>query len=95
MHYNSLYLLTKDEFGEPPASLEGNHDNPVSGTHQSLVNLCNRMGKERRRQTLCDKRDSNFVWNTFRPNSTFLQTDLFVKDQKTLALSEDHDTTHK
>ena len=58
---NSLYLLTKDEFGEPPASLEGNHDNPVSGTHQAPVNLCNRTGKERRRQTLCDKRDSNFV----------------------------------
>ena len=27
----------------------------------SLVNLRNRTGEERRRQTLCDKRDNNFV----------------------------------
>ena len=27
------------------------------------VNLHNRTGEERRRQTLCDKRDNNFVWN--------------------------------
>ena len=26
-----------------------------------IVNLRNRTGKERRRQTLCDKRDNNFV----------------------------------
>ena len=50
------------------------------------------MGEERRGQTLCDKRDNNFVWNNFSP---FLQTDLFVKDQKTLVLSEDHDKTRK
>ena len=43
-------------------------------------------GEERRRQTLCDKRDNNFVWNNFSPNFNFLQTDLFVKDQKTLML---------
>ena len=58
-----------------------------------LVNLHNRMGEERRRQTLCDKRDNNFVSNTFSPNFTLLQTDLFVKDQKTLVFSEDHDKT--
>ena len=28
---------------------------------QTLVNLRNRTGEERRRQTLCDKRDNNFV----------------------------------
>ena len=27
----------------------------------TLVNLRNRTGEERRRQTLCDKRDNNFV----------------------------------
>ena len=53
----------------------------------SLVNLRNRTGEERRRQTLCDKRDNNFVWNNFSPNFTFLYTDLFVKDQKVIALS--------
>ena len=29
------------------------------------------------------------------PNFTFIQTDLFVKDQKTLMLSEDHDKTRR
>jgi len=38
----------------------------------SLVNLRNRTGEERRRQSLCDKRDNNFVWNNFFPNFTFL-----------------------
>ena len=28
---------------------------------KTIVNLRNRMGEERRRQTLCDKRDNNFV----------------------------------
>ena len=36
------------------------------------VNLRNRTGEGRRRQTLCDKRDNNFVWNNFSPNFTFL-----------------------
>ena len=36
-----------------------------------LVNLHNRTGEERRRQTFCDKRDDNFVWNKFSPNFTF------------------------
>ena len=31
------------------------------GEMQSLVDLRNRTGEERRRQTLCDKRDNNFV----------------------------------
>ena len=35
-------------------------------------NLRNRTGEERRRQTLCDKRDNNFVWNNFSPNFTLL-----------------------
>ena len=60
-----------------------------------LVNLLNRTGEERRRQTLCDKHDNNFVWNNFSPNFSFLETDIFVKDQKTLVLSEDHDKTRK
>ena len=60
-----------------------------------IVNLRNRTGEERRRQTLRDKRDNNFVSNNFSPNFTFLETDLFVKDQKTLVLREDHEKTHK
>ena len=32
-----------------------------------FVNLRNRTGKERKRQTLCAKRDNNFVWNNFSP----------------------------
>ena len=60
----------------------------------NLVHLRNRTGEERRRQTLCDKRDNNFVWNNFSPSFTFLQTDLFV-NQKTLVLSEDHDKKRK
>ena len=35
------------------------------------VNLRNRTGEERRRQTSCDKRDSNFVRINFSPNFTF------------------------
>ena len=58
------------------------------------MNLPNRTGEERTPQTLCDKDDKNFVWNNFSPNFTFLETDLFVKDQKTLVLSDDHDKTH-
>ena len=50
------------------------------------VNLRNRTGEERRRQTLCDKRNNNFAWKNFSPNFTFFWTDLFVKDQKTLML---------
>ena len=43
--------------------------------------LRNRTGGERRRQTLRDKRDNNFVWNNFSQTCT-------VKDQKTLMLEE-------
>ena len=37
-------------------------------------NLRNGTREERRRQILCDKRDKNFVWDTFAfsPNFTFL-----------------------
>ena len=37
-----------------------------------IVNLRNRTGEGGRRQTLCDKRDNNFVCNNFSPNFTFL-----------------------
>ena len=36
------------------------------------------------------KPDNNFVWNNFLPNFNFLKTDLFIKDQKTLKLSDNH-----
>ena len=39
------------------------------GFERSLVSLQNRSGKEGGKQTLCDKRDNNFVWNNF----TFLK----------------------
>ena len=70
------------------------------GTHVPLlsnevVNLRNRTGKERRRQSLCDKRDNSFVWNNFSPNLTFLYTDLFVKGQKTLVLILFEKTFHQ
>ena len=39
-----------------------------------IIELCNRMGEERRWQTMCDKPDNNFL-----PNFTFLETDLLVK----------------
>ena len=61
----------------------------------TIVNLRRRKGEERRRQTLCDKRDNNFLSNNFSPNFTFLSTDLFVKDRKTLVLNEDQDKTRK
>ena len=60
-----------------------------------IVNLCNGTGDERRLQTLCDKRDNNFVGTIFPPNFIFLQTDTFVKEQKKLMLSEDHDKRRK
>ena len=47
-------------------------------------NLRNRTGEGRKPQTLCDKRDNNFAWKNIPPNFSFLLTDLFVKDQKTL-----------
>ena len=37
-----------------------------------LVSLRNRTGEERRRQTLCDRRDNNFVWKNFPPSFTLL-----------------------
>ena len=38
------------------------------------VNLRKQVGRgiERRRQSLCDKRDNNFDWNKFSPNLTSL-----------------------
>ena len=47
-------------------------------------NLRNRTGEGRKPQILCDKRDNNFAWKNIPPNFSFLLTDLFVKDQKTL-----------
>ena len=63
------------------------------GLEVSKVNLCSRTEEQRRWQALSDKGDNNFVWNKFASNFTFLSTDVFVKDQKTSMLSEDHDRT--
>ena len=40
--------------------------------HRTVLGLRNRTGEERRRQTLCDKRDNDFVRETFPPIFTFL-----------------------
>ena len=53
-----------------------------------LVNLRNRTGEERRRQTLCDKHDNNFAWKNLPPNFTFPKTDLFVEEHKMSMLRE-------
>ena len=73
-----------------------------------IVNLHNRRGEEKRvegggggvgveggRANLVwqDKPDNNIVWKNFTQNFTFPWSDLFVKDQKALKLSEDHDKT--
>ena len=59
-----------------------------AGDNLTIVNLRNRTGEERGRQTLCDKRDNNFVSKNVPPNFTFLWTYLFVEEQKTPMLSE-------
>ena len=39
---------------------------------RAVVNLYDRTAEERRRQTLCDKRDNNYVWKLFPLNFTVL-----------------------
>ena len=39
---------------------------------ETIANFSNRTGEERGWQTLCDKRDNNFVWKDFALNFTFL-----------------------
>ena len=53
----------------------------------TLVNLRNCTGEERRRQTLCEKRDNNVVWNNFSPNLTFPLNISFCKRPEKLMLS--------
>ena len=45
----------------------------VSGRfwRELIVNLRNRTAEERRRQTLCAKRDNNSLWSNFSPNFPF------------------------
>ena len=45
-----------------------------------MINLSKRTGEERRRQTLCEKRDDNFVRNNSLPNCpvTFVTHERFV-----------------
>ena len=52
------------------------------------MNLRNRTGEERRRQTLCDKRDNNFFLKKPFAKLHISKTDLFVEEQKKLMLSE-------
>ena len=39
---------------------------------RAVVNLYDWTAEERRRQTLCDKRDNNYVWKLFPLNFTVL-----------------------
>ena len=48
-----------------------------------IVNLRNRTGEERTRQTLRDRCDTNFVWNNFSPNFT-----LFCKGPDNFAVKK-------
>ena len=50
---------------------------PVASLSSLRVSLRNSTGEERRRQTLCNKRENNFVRKTIPPNFPF------AKDQKT------------
>ena len=52
-------------------------------------------GRGRRRQTLCDKRDNNFVLKSVPPIFTLFLTDPIVKDQKALMGSKEHNKTRK
>ena len=49
-----------------------------------LVSLRNGTGEKRTRQTLCDKRDNNFVWNNFFAELHPSLNRSFCQDQKTL-----------
>ena len=46
---------------------------------------------QRRRQTLCDKRDNNFAWKKLSSKLHPPLKELSVEDQNTLRFSEDHD----
>ena len=37
------------------------YQQPKGDNNMIIVNLCNRTGEERRSQTLCEKRDNNFI----------------------------------
>ena len=50
--------------------------------------------EEQRRQPCVTSMTIIFVSNNFHQTFTFLKTDLFVKDQKTLLLIKDHSKTH-
>ena len=70
--------------GRRERNSRSSNDRSERGDEKDRASLVNR------RQTLCDKRENNFVWKNFPPNFTPLKTDLFVKHQKTLMLIEDY-----
>ena len=74
-------------------------DSPKSWSLLELLRyiseLTKQNGRGRRRQTLCDKRDNNFILKNFPPNFTLFLTDPIVKDQKALMGSKDHNETRK
>ena len=70
--------------GRRERNSRSSNDRSERGDEKDRASLVNR------RQTLCDKRENNFVWKKFPPNFTPLKTDLFVKHQKTLMLIEDY-----
>ena len=60
-----------------------------------LANLRKTTGEEGRRQTLCDKRDNNFVWNNFLRKLHFPLNRSSCKRPENIDVSEDHDKTVK
>ena len=71
------------------------HEFKTTSLSGPILNLRNRTGEERRRQSLCENVTVIVFVKNLPPNFTFIQTDLSVKDQKTLMLSEDYDKSHR
>ena len=61
--------------------------------HHNISEFTQQDGRGKKMAKLVTKCDNNFVWDDFWPNFNFLKTDLFIKDQKTLILSDNHDKT--
>ena len=60
-----------------------------------LVNLRYTTADERRWQTVCDKRDNNFVWTKVPPNFTLILNRFIFQRPEIISLSEDYDKPRK
>ena len=57
---------------DPLSECDGERDWGPTASDISELSIRNRTGEERRRQTLCDKHDINFVWKNVPSNFTLL-----------------------